>query len=178
MVKALTFVNNTRITSSQATQPTQPEDIEDSASDTTEPMSDINGTDINNIDENVKKGPTQGDDRPPPPKMYKRDPMGSTLTDTTTDMEINTQDTEFTPSDDEATTITNRQGTKIRLTTPNKQVTNTEAIDKSPTKSKPKAFNTLDPLPKYFDHVNAVLYGNFDPALKSLLFRYISAYAG
>jgi hypothetical protein len=131
--------------------------VDDASSDSTEPMSDlshINDT-LEDKDNHDKERPT---------KVFKKDSgMGSALTDTTEDMGPSQDNVYLSTSEDEPSI--NKQGT-IRK----------DVIVKKPTKT--SVFDLSAPLPSYFKHVRAALYGHFDSAMKTLLYRYVAAYSG
>lgn len=112
-----------------------------------------------NIDETSK--------HEPPHKLYKKDStMGSVLTDNTEEMGP-TQDTvELSASEDENPAPINKQGTIQKF------------VESKPQKPKLGTFDTSVPLPTYFKCIRVALRGNFDPAMKTLLYRYVNAYSG
>eukprot|EP00026_Physarum_polycephalum_P005182 Phypoly_transcript_05212.p1 GENE.Phypoly_transcript_05212~~Phypoly_transcript_05212.p1 ORF type:complete len:633 (+),score=107.00 Phypoly_transcript_05212:71-1969(+) len=140
----------TFVNNARITKDSQPEaDVDDTSSVSTEPMSDDEKT---------------NNDKEPPTKMYKKDSVvSSALTDTTEDMGPTQDNVYFSTSEDD--THIDKQGT----------------IRKDFQLNKPKKSGVFDisaPLPNYFKNIRVVLYGNFDPALKTLLYRYVTAYSG
>jgi len=119
-------------------------------------------------DDNNTTDDKNKEDKEPPTKIYKKEStLGSALTDTTEEMGPTQDNVEFSASEDKHAPI-NKQGT----------IQNNFHINGNNNAKKSGFIDLSVPLPTYFKHTKVALFGNFDAALKKLLFRYVTAYAG